>query len=520
MNNPSAPDLAAQFRQAFARHQAGDLNGAAALYGQILTAQPRHFDALHLLGVLRLQTGDAAGAAGLIRQALAVDGAQVAALSNLAAALNALNDHVGALTSLDRALALTPDNAEVHYNRAVTLRHLKHEDEALDGFTRALAVAPAHLSARIGRGALLRDLGRPHDALTDLDAALTAAPTHAVAHYNRSQALKDLNDATRAETAFRAATQSAPDFAEAHVGLAEMLLLTGQDAEGWREYEWRWRTAGLSGAARSFAQMQWTGAQSLRGKTILIHAEQGFGDSLQVCRLVPAVERLGAKVVLEAPKPLQRLLSTVAGVSAVIAAGEPLPPFDLHCPLLSLPLALNAPRTFPGPYLHVDAALAETWRAQVSAWPHPRVGLAWAGRPTHRNDRNRSLGFHHLTPVLRQAGTFVSVQKDMSADDRAALHASPQVMDAGANLSDFADTAALVSQLNLVIAVDTAVAHLAGALGKPVWIMLPFAPDWRWGLNQAETPWYPSARLYRQPAPGDWASVIARIADDLTQFTR
>jgi hypothetical protein len=276
-------------------------------------------------------------------------------------------------------------------------------------------------------------------------------------------------------------------------------------------------------APRNFKEPQWRG-ESLAGKTILLHAEQGFGDSIQFIRYLPMVVAAGATVVLEIPDDLRPLIGRVEGVAAIVRRGDPLPPFDLHCPLMSLPLAFGTRLdSIPAhvPYLHAPPLSLEKWRARLLPADVPRIGLVWSGKPTHKNDHNRSIPITRLAPVLRKPGfQFVSLQKDYRAADRAELKTYPALIRLDDALSDFADTAAVVAALDLVIAVDTAVAHLAGAMGKPVWILLPAIGDWRWLRQREDSPWYPTARLVRQPRIGDWASVIARVASDLDAFAR
>jgi hypothetical protein len=261
------------------------------------------------------------------------------------------------------------------------------------------------------------------------------------------------------------------------------------------------------------------GQEDIAGKTLLFHAEQGLGDTIQFCRYAPLAAARGAKAVLEVPRGLAPLLSSLDGVTQIVANGEPLPPIDFHCPLMSLPLAFKTTvSTIPAqvPYLKPASDLIAKWRATLSATKRPWIGLAWSGAPTHRRDQHRSIGVQHLAPLLAREASFFSLQKDYRTEDRQWMAAHPQIVDAG---QDFANTAALISLMDLVITVDTSIAHLAGALGAPVWIMLPrFGLDWRWMLEREDSPWYPTARLYRQPAIDGWEDVVARIAHDLQDF--
>ena len=354
--------------------------------------------------------------------------------------------------------------------------------------------------------------------MIDLDAAVTFAPANSIAHYNHAHVLKALHRVNEAEASFRQAIRLAPDFAEGHVGLAECLFLKGDEAVAWAEYEWRWRTAGLSSLLRKFAVPQWNCRDDIKGKTILLHAEQGFGDAVQFVRYAKAFAALGAKVILEVQPPLKGLLANLQGVASVLARGEALPQFDAHCPLMSLPLAFGSGKP-SAPYLIADVNKADVWRLKLGATKKRRIGLAWSGSATHANDAQRSIPLQNLAPILALDADIISVQKDVRDSDRAAMAEFSNAKHWGEDLTDFTETAALMSAVDVVISVDTVTAHLAGALGKPVWILLPHAPDWRWGQESDQTSWYPSARLYRQAVRGDWQSVIARVATDLKSYT-
>jgi hypothetical protein len=261
----------------------------------------------------------------------------------------------------------------------------------------------------------------------------------------------------------------------------------------------------------------WLGQQDLAGKTILLYAEQGLGDTLQFVRYVPLVAARGARVILEVQKPLLKLMQTLAGGAQVLAKGDPLPDFDFHCPLLSLPLAFKttlATIPAPGAYLSSDPAREQEWRAMLGPARGPRVGLAWSGNPAHKNDHNRSIAFDKFAEMLTPACEFVSLQKEHREAD-ARLLAASAVRDLSAQLADFTDTAALCAAMDVVVAVDTSIAHLAGALGKQVWVLLPEASDWRWLVERSDSPWYAGARLYRQQLGEDWSAVLARVRADL-----
>jgi hypothetical protein len=353
--------------------------------------------------------------------------------------------------------------------------------------------------------------------------ALALRPDYADAWLNLGVALKDLMRLPEAIACYRQAIALEPANAEAHSNLGIALLAAGELPEGWREHEWRWKTPHLIAARRDFGVPLWRG-EPAEGRTLLIHAEQGFGDTLQFCRYASMASARGMRVIMEAQPPLVRLLRTLTGVDVVLARGDPLPAFDLHCPMLSLPLAFGTSLETiqsSGRYLHADPARVAEWRDRLAAVDaaSTRVGLVWAGNPRRHSrgltavDRRRSISPERLAPLLRLPGLrFFSLQKD---GPRPAGHIA--ALDFMTEMEDFADTAALIMNLDLVISVDTAVAHLTGALGKPVWLMDRFDTCWRWLTGRSDSPWYPNLRLFRQPRPGDWDTVLDAIARELTR---
>ena len=442
---------------------------------------------------------------------------------NRANALRKLKRRAEALTGYDRALSLKPNYAEAHSNRGAALHDLLRFEEALECYGCALALQPNFVEALSNRGNALQELRRFEEALADYKRATSLRGDFAEAYSNGGNALRELNRFDEAMASFDRAIAVRPSLAEAHFNSALCLLLTGDFGRGWQRYEWRWDTEQLTSEKRNFSQPQWTGSDEIAGKTILLHAEQGLGDTLQFCRYVPRVAARGARVIFEVQKPLVTLMRTLAGAAEIIAKGDPLPAFDLHCPLLSLPLAFNTVfDTIPGetPYLAADAAKRDRWRDRLGPRVKPRVGLVWAGDPrkqipnAHLIDRQRSLAFDMLAPLFDITECeFVSLQK--GEDAVVQLRNSPlhhRVIDWSDDFHDFSDTATLIDNLDLVIAVDTSVAHLAGALGKPLWLLNRYNTCWRWLLDRDDSPWYPSARLFRQDETRNWDPVIARIA--------
>jgi hypothetical protein len=365
-------------------------------------------------------------------------------------------------------------------------------------------------------------LNEPMRAIASYDTALSAMPGNPQILTNRGHALRRLDRPLEALADFKAALAAAPEFAEAHFEAAMTHLTLGDFDAGWKEYEWRWKTGAFARYLRPFRAPPWLGDEPVDGKTILLHAEQGFGDTIQFVRYAPLLARRGAKVVCEVQPELQPLLSQLADIT-VIASGGTRPAFDLHAPLLSLPLAFKTrAHTIPDalPYLAAPAERVAYWRDRLPL-DHPRAGFVWSGSPTHKNDSNRSIALARMAPLFEDSPMqCVGLQTELRDADRDTLRGLPNLVHLGDGIRDFADTAAIISLLDVVVAVDTAVAHLAGALGKPVVILLPYAADFRWMRDRYETPWYPTAKLMRQPAFGDWDSVITRLNDELWRWNR
>jgi tetratricopeptide (TPR) repeat protein len=550
-------NIAQTLQEALSLHQQGRLRDAEKLYARTLKAAPDNFDALHLLGLVKAQSGQMGEAYRLMSAALKINSNALDALVNFANVLHALKRDDEALTWLDRALVLRPGDPEALFYRGNALSALDRAEEALSCFNTLLASNPAHGEALLNRGAALARLGRHTEALADFDVALARAPRHAEALYNRGAALLDLNRPGEAILSFDASLAIAPKHpgawnnrgcalqalnrhgeavsnfekaiavdrnnADTHSNLALSLLTLGELTRGFTEYEWRWKRTGMSDARRSYRGRLWLGEFPLGQRRILLTAEQGLGDSIQFVRYVPLLASNGAKVVLEVQPELKALLADADGVESCHARGEALPAYDFHCPLGSLPLAFKTePSTIPAqiPYLRADDAHIEKWRSSIEALPGKRVALAWAGHARHPNDRNRSIELRLLEPLLALDGiSFISIQRDLRGDDREVLARHGNITDIAEQLTDMADTAAVASLADLTVSVDTSVVHIAGAIGREVWVLLPFSPDWRWTLTGERSPWYPQMRLFRQSSPGDWRGVIEAVREALLRPT-
>jgi Flp pilus assembly protein TadD len=497
-----------------AAHRAGDFAQADRLYRALLARDPANFDLLRLAGSVNHELGRLGEALRFLAAAVRCDAGSAAVLSELGLVQHRLGRYADALASYDAALALEPGDADTVNRRAAALSRLDRADDALAELDRLLALAPDHAEALGNRGNVLVRLNRPGEAIASYDAARRIAGDSAQLLTNRAHALRRLDRIEEAVGDLQQAIALRPDFAEAHFELGMARLALGDFAPGWDEYEWRWQTGAFAPSHRPFTSPLWTGAQDLAGKTVLLHGEQGLGDTIQLVRYVPLVARRGASVILEVQPELVSLLAGLAGAATVIARGRKLPRFDLHCPLMSLPRAFGTTaETIPAgtPYLQVAAARTEAF-ARALPGQGPLIGVAWAGRSTHHNDHNRSLPLARLAPLLARPGVrLVSLQRDLRDGDAALLRQSPSVLDLGGVPEDLADTAALIARLDAVVSVDTAVAHLAGALGKRLFLLLPFAADFRWLRRREDSPWYPTARLIRQPAFGDWDGAVARL---------
>jgi tetratricopeptide (TPR) repeat protein len=556
--NEDTPSLLAQ---AVALHQQGALAPAEALYRRALAAAPRQANALHLLGVLLGQRGRPDEAIPLIAAAVAeapeeaifhanlgrarkAAGQQKEALASFDRAItlgstdpgvfndrgNVLRDlqhPQAALESFDRAIALRLDYAEAFSNRGNALLDLDRHQEALASYGQAIALRPEYAEALGNRGNALVGLDRHEEALASYGQAIALHPGHADALLNRGGVLSVLGQHVAALQSFDEALTVRPDHPATRFGRSLCLLKMGDLARGWTEYEWRWQVPPLATRVRRFPRPPWLGAEPLAGKTILLRAEQGFGDTLQFCRYAPLVAARGGRVVLAVARPLVRLMATLDGCAQVISERDPVPPYDLHCPLMSLPLAFGTTlETIPPPARVTPPAdrVAE-WRRRLAPLAGSRVGLCWAGDPRRSDpaanaiDRRRSMTLAHYAPLARAAGaSFIALQKGEAAAEIATPPAGLLVRDWTDELHDFADTAALIEALDLVITVDTAVAHLAATLGKPTWILSRYDGCWRWLTGRDDSPWYPSVRLFRQPAPRDWDAVVSAVAAALRDF--
>jgi tetratricopeptide (TPR) repeat protein len=500
------------------------LDEALASYDRALAVQPAYAEVFCHRGVVLHEMKRFEEAVTSYDGAIALRADYADAFCNRGIALHEMKRHDEALANYDRALELRPDFAEAQVNRGNALRAQKRFEEALASCEHVLTLWPDRAAAHGNLGIVLHELQRFDEALASYERAFAIEPDYADALCNRGATFYELRRFEEALASYERALAVQPDFAQAHFNEAHCRLLAGEIARGFEKLEWRWKIEPYVGNRRQFVQPEWPGSDEIAGKTILLHAADGFGDTFHFCRYVPLVAARGARVILEVQEPLRELMGSLAGGAQVFAKGAPLPDFDLHCTLLSLPRAFGTEfATMPAatPYLHASPTAASSWNARLGPRNRPRIGLAWSGNPLHSNDRNRSIGLDHLLPLLTGTdATFVSLQQEVRGGDASLLQSHSEILHFGEELKNYSDTAALISNLDLVISVDTSVAHLAGALGKPLWILLPFIPDWRWLLDREDSPWYPTARLFRQDDTRTWDNVIPRVEATLRDFVR
>jgi tetratricopeptide (TPR) repeat protein len=456
-------------------------------FQHILTLNPRHWEAAYQSAVLFHQLG---------RLAEAVE-------------------------HFDLCIRQKPDHVLTLPARARSLRDLNRLEEALQDSLRACALNPGNAGACNGVGDILARLpNRQEEALQWFERALKLQPDYIQALTNKALVLGQLHRFDEAIASYHRLKRLDPDNAEVDISLGQLHLLLGDFASGWAGHEARRKIPSFSAPYPKFSQPIWLGKETIDGKTILVHVDEGFGDTIQFARYVPMLAARGARVILVVDGPAYPLLSGLAGVSQCFAfPAQPLPPFDFHCPMSSLPLAFATRLdTIPSGISYLPAPAAsrvQAWESRLGPHDRLRVGLVWSGNPNHRNDQNRSIPLRTLSRILDADAAFVSLQKDPRPDDKKLLLEFTGIIDLTADLTDFAETAALLRCLDLVIAVDTSVAHLAGALGCPTWVLLPYNPDWRWLLGRDDSPWYPTIRLFRQPKPRDYDSVVDRVRAEL-----
>jgi tetratricopeptide (TPR) repeat protein len=520
-----APNLAGVHNNlGAALQELGQLEEAVASYRRALELKPDFPEAHNNLAILFRHQGRLDEVIACFQAVVVLTPYSSSAHENLGSAFKEGGRLDEAIICYRKAIEIKPEDPKSHNNFGVALLEQGRSDEAIFALRRAMELKPDYQEAHNNLGNALMDQERLNEAVAHYGIAIELKPNHPAAHMNLGNALRTRGVLDEAIACYRKANELQPDHPLTRLNLAMAMLAQGDMAAGWEEYEWRWQAPEGIKEGRGFLQPQWKG-EAAAGRTLLIHAEQGFGDTLQFCRYAPMAGARGLRVILEVQPLLVQLLRGLPGVERVIARGERLPEFDLQCPMLSMPLAVGTTiATIPGaePYLHAHKTQVTAWRTHLAAMPNQglRVGLVWAGNPrlhvlnAAAIDRRRSLAPDRLARWLDMPGVhFFSLQKDgPAAPDTFPL------TDFMRQMKNFADTAALIANLDLVIAVDTAVAHLSAALGKPVWLLDRFDPCWRWIVGRRDSPWYPTLRIYRQPRPGDWDSVLAEVTHDLRRL--
>ena len=461
---------------------------ALASFDTAITLKPDYAEAHNNRGNVLHKLKRTADAAVSFDKAIALKHDYVEAYNNRGNLAKELGNLEDAVADYDRAVALRRDYASAHYNRGIALQELRRFDDALTSFDMAIALKPDYAEAYNNRGLVLQELKRPHDAIASFDRTIALMPTYAEAHANQSLCFLQ-------------------------IGLFE---------QGWHSYEWRKKREQPFGN-RSFAKPFWLGEDDISNRTLFIHWEQGLGDTIQFSRFAEPLKARGAQVVMSVQEPLYRLFKQKSPGIQIINQDEVPTVFDYHCPLMSVPLALGTKlETIPAklPYLFADESLRDAWHDRLPLKTKPRIGIVWSGSAKHKNDRYRSIDLTTFASLLSPNANWISLQKELREGDAAVLRQIDHIVSYGEELTDFSDTAAIIDLLDLVISVDTSVAHLAGAMGKQVWILLPYNSDWRWFLDRNDSPWYPTVRLFRQDTTRSWGNVMTQVRGALDDFVR
>ncbi|MGY8845323.1 MAG: tetratricopeptide repeat protein [Gammaproteobacteria bacterium] len=465
-------------------HQKGDLHEAKNIYEQILNFKPKHFDALQLLGILYGQLNEKNKAIDLLESALKIQPDNAIALNNYGVVLTEIHRIEDAYVALNKATTIKPDYAEAFSNKGNALKLLGNYEDALEAYSEAIQINPDYAEAYNNRGALLKEFNKVDEALEDLDKAINLKPNYPAANNTKGVSF----------------------------------LLKGDFKRGWPQYEWRWKDLTLPSKIREFEEPLWTGKESLKGKVILLYSEQGLGDTIQFSRYLVLVKALGAKVVLETHKPLLNILDSIESGVEIIIKGQQLPRFDYQCPLMSLPLAFSTDlKSIPlsNHYILPNESLVLKWKKIIGNAKRPLIGIVWEGNPLHKNDHNRSIPLAELIKYLPEHFTYIGLQKDIRESNLKTLQKNSIIRNLVDDNVSLDETAAIIKSLDIVISVDTSVAHLSAAMGKPTWILLPFAPDWRWLLGRDTSPWYKSAQLFRQKERGSWKEILEDLNNKL-----
>jgi tetratricopeptide (TPR) repeat protein len=508
------------FKLATEHYEAENFQQAEQICREILEKQPNNAETLYFLGIIYIQLQQSDSAIHYIQRSLQINSTNANTYLALGTAFQQKGLLDEAVSCYQKTINLDPSNADSFNLVGNIFKDKGRLDEATNCYQKALQLNPnsADIYNELG---ILFHLKKQYDrAIIYYKKAIQLNSKFALAYCNIAKALHQMGQIEEAIIYFKKTLMLEPNLSDAHLNMSLSFLLLGDFQQGWKEYEWRKKLTNIYN--RDLPQPLWNGSD-IAGLTILLHAEQGFGDTIQFIRYAPLVAQRGARVIVECMKELRALIRNVEGIDNIFTRGEQLPIFDMHCPLPSLPLIFNTNiESIPAniPYIIANNILVERWREKFDNDKSKlKIGLTWLGNPNHVNDETRSCSPKIFLPFVGLSNiTFYSLQKNMSTESIENLPKGIKLVDYTSEIKDFSDTAAIIENLDLVISVDTSVAHLAGALGKPVWTLIPFVPDWRWMLNRADNPWYPTMRLLRQPSSGDWESVIAKVKDELLKL--
>lgn len=514
-------NLTLMFNRAVAVYNTGRLIEAEQLCQRIIATKRNFFDALHLLATIQSRLGKNEEALASYDRALKLRPDHADLLYNCGLTLHQLKRFEEALGKYNQVLKLRPDHADALLNRGGAQYELKRFEEALASYDRALKVRPDHAGTLYNCGLTLHQLQRFEEALASYDRALKVWPDYAQALYDRGSTLHQLKRLEEALASYDRALKVRPDYADGYRNRAITKLLVGQYKEGWADYEWRWETTDCLSKRPGIGVPTWQG-EDLSGRHLLVFSEQGLGDMIQFARYLPLLVERECKVTFLTYAQLASLFQSSFQSIEIVSELDGILGVDFQVALMSLPYwfrteSLSIPNNVP--YLKVEPRLEARWKDCIRTHSF-KIGIAWSGSPTYKNDHDRSINLSLLLPLLDTQATFVSLQKDVRPNDAALLKDQKNILCFGEDLKDFSDTAALISHLDLVISVDTSVAHLAGALGKPIWVLLPFIPDWRWLLDREDSPWYPTASLFRQNDTRVWDDIITRVHGALRELVQ
>jgi tetratricopeptide (TPR) repeat protein len=499
-----------------------NFDAAVTCHQKAIDINPDFAEAYNNLGNVYIEQGKLNEAIASFRRAISIRPNYARAYICLCTALRRKGDFEACLQNISKLISINNLLPEVYYEKGVTYFELNNLNESVVNLNKAIEIKHDYCNAHLKRIECLIKMNMFEAAQVNCDEIIAIKPDLKEAYLSKGYVLEHLKRFDEALKCYEQAINISNDYAEAYVNKGFLQIKLGEYESGWELTEWRWKQKGYQELERTFDKPLWLGRDQLNNKTIFLYPEQGFGDFIQCCRYIPLLEEMGAKVILEVKKPLASLVATVSPKITVIAPEEKVPAFDCHCPIMSLPHAFRTNvATIPShtPYLFVPTESKAKWLQVLGPRTIIRIGLVWSGEPGHKNDHNRSIRFRNFEPLFELPCEFHSLQNVIRNGEFAIPDDLDQIIHHEKEILDFSDTAALVEEMDLVISVDTSVAHLAGALGKPVWILLPAIADYRWLLDRDDCPWYPTALLFRQEKIGDWSGVISVIRERLVNYS-